>query len=288
METPNILPNELWHIIALINHNVYYILVCTCKAFKPNVDAMCYFVKSRYREEELTHVWELPNGALHSPDNDTPALVDGKNNRALWYYNGLLHRECDLPAIIIDRGGTFTEKFAKFIMPQKIAYSSSELDNEVPDKDVYYQEYYFKRGLLHRENNLPAIVGNNGTRQYLVNGKYQDRGDEPNAIDNFGRKRWYNKIGQLHRDNDLPAVITSDGSLMWYRYDVEHRDGDLPAVINADGTKIWYFHGTVHRENDLPACIYSDGRKEWYIGGYVYKTEYPNGKCTYDNMPAYL
>ena len=51
-------------------------------------------------------------------------------------------------------------------------------------------QYWYKNGLYHRDNDLPAIIFSDGD-QY-----------------------WY-KNGKINRDNDLPAVIFSDGSQIW-------------------------------------------------------------------------
>jgi hypothetical protein len=51
--------------------------------------------------------------------------------------------------------------------------------------------YYNNKNKLHRENDQPAIVWENGTKQWYVN-------------------------GQLHRENDKPAVIYADGTQYWW------------------------------------------------------------------------
>lgn len=51
---------------------------------------------------------------------------------------------------------------------------------------------WYKHGVIHRDNDLPAVYG----------------------IDNYNA--WY-KNGYLHRDNDLPAVIHPDGTQLWFK-----------------------------------------------------------------------
>jgi antitoxin component YwqK of YwqJK toxin-antitoxin module len=51
---------------------------------------------------------------------------------------------------------------------------------------------YLKNGVIHRDNDLPAVILNDGI------------------------KLWY-KNGEIHRDNDLPAVEYEDGSKYWYK-----------------------------------------------------------------------
>ena len=109
-------------------------------------------------------------------------------------------------------------------------------------------QYWYKNGLHHRDNDLPASIYSSGTQMW-----FQNR--------------------LLHRDNDLPAVITSDGSQYWYKNGLKHRDNDLPAVITSDGSQYWYKNGLKHRDNNLPALIYPSGTQYWYKDGIMY---FPN------------
>jgi antitoxin component YwqK of YwqJK toxin-antitoxin module len=118
------------------------------------------------------------NGLLHSYQ-DEPAIVADNGTYKVWYKQGKIHRDNDLPAIT---------------------------RNEV------YQEWY-RDGKLHRDNDLPAIVGTN-LREWYRNGELHRDGDEPALIDGEIRQ-WY-KNGELHRDGDEPALI--DGPLReWYK-----------------------------------------------------------------------
>ena len=80
------------------------------------------------------------------------------------------------------------------------------------------KETWYKDGVLHRDDDLPAKT----TR--------------------FGTQMWY-KEGALHRDGDKPAVIRADGSKEWWINGWPHRDGDKPAIIRGNGTKEWYENG---------------------------------------------
>jgi len=67
--------------------------------------------------------------------------------------------------------------------------------SEEDKKEIMLTDYcviFRKDGQLHRDNDLPAII-------------YDD-----------GEMRWCQN-NQLHRDNDLPAVISADGSKLWYQ-----------------------------------------------------------------------
>jgi hypothetical protein len=76
-------------------------------------------------------------------------------------------------------------------------------------------QFWYKNGKQHRDNDLPASICVNGSQHWFINGK-------------------------IHRDNDLPAVIWSDGDQFWYQNGKRHRDNDLPAVIYSNGQQHWY------------------------------------------------
>ncbi len=63
-------------------------------------------------------------------------MIDGGDQE--WYQNGQLHRDNDLPAVILTNG---TQK-------------------------------WYKNGLLHREHDLPAIIYPSGEQIWYKNGKY--------------------------------------------------------------------------------------------------------------------
>jgi hypothetical protein len=61
-------------------------------------------------------------------------------------------------------------------------------------KTVNGNIYYFENNKLHRENDLPAIIHSNGTKEWYVN-------------------------GERHRNNNLPAIESFDGEKQWYVHD---------------------------------------------------------------------
>jgi len=109
--------------------------------------------------------------------------------------------------------------------------------------DVLDNEIEYSR--LHRENDEPAIIYENGS------------------------KFWY-KNGQRHREGDEPAYISACGGKLWYKNGQPHREGDLPAKIYDDGSKCWYKNGQIHREGDEPAEIYANGSEYWYKNNKFY------------------
>jgi antitoxin component YwqK of YwqJK toxin-antitoxin module len=86
---------------------------------------------------------------------------------------------------------------------------------------------WYKDGLLHRDDDKPAIIYVGGDKLWFQNGK-------------------------LHRDGDKPAGIHEDSTIKeWYQNGECHRDGDKPAVIHSDGYKEWYKNGErYHHDTD--------------------------------------
>jgi hypothetical protein len=106
------------------------------------------------------------------------------------------------------------------------------------DGDTYYQFC----GLLHRDNDLPAVIQEDGTQMWYMNGKQ-------------------------HRDNDRPAVIWANGTQIWFSDDQVYRANGLPTYVGVDGTQQWHVGHVLHRDNDLPAVIRADGSQQWWTHG---------------------
>lgn len=95
-------------------------------------------------------------------------------------------------------------------------------------------------GILHRDNDLPAIVYPNGSA------------------------KWF-KEHKLHRDNDQPAIVFEDGSQFWFTDGKKTRSNGLPAVLWADGDVEYWLDNKLHNPEG-PACT-RDSKKEYYIDG---------------------
>lgn len=130
---------------------------------------------------------------------------------------------------------------------------------------------WFKNGLKHRDDDLPAIEWLNGTREWYKNGLRHRDTDNPSVIWSYGTIEWY-KNGKRHRDNDMPAVIHADGSKEWYTNGLCHRDGDFPAIVWADRTELYYKQGKIHRSGNKYAVIVpKHNMYEWWIDGTQYR-----------------
>jgi antitoxin component YwqK of YwqJK toxin-antitoxin module len=154
-------------------------------------------------------------------------------------------------------------KHTNFILECKVVLSDKEIEWFESKKinlklleeykiDEYGNQFWYKNGKFHRDNDLPAMI-------------FSD-----------GRQFWF-KNGQMHRDNDLPATIYPNGQLQeWFQNGKFHRDNDLPAVIFSNGHQSWYNNGEIHRDNDLPAIILANGHQYWYKNDLIYCQMKPN------------
>jgi hypothetical protein len=118
--------------------------------------------------------------------------------------------------------------------------------NEIPKdftgivEDSHRSKFWYRKGVLHREDGGPAIIYSGGTRAWYQNGK-RHRVDAPAIEDAFS------------------------GHQLWYQNDVFHRD-DGPAFIVPGETRKWYQRGRLHR-TDGPAVIWNDGKVDYFING---------------------
>jgi hypothetical protein len=102
-------------------------------------------------------------------------------------------------------------------------------------------KWWYKDGVLHRDDDLPAFERSDGSKSWWHNGKRHRDGDRPAVECPNGLKYWY-EHGKLHRAGDLPAIEWSDGSKEWYNNDKRHRVGG-PALMIHRGPTSWYFEG---------------------------------------------
>jgi hypothetical protein len=92
-------------------------------------------------------------------------------------------------------------------------------------------ERWLKNGVLHREDDLPAVRWLTGSMEWWVNGNRHRTNGKPAYI-TIGRREWW-ETGERHRDKDLPAV--EDDNLCQHQWFVRNqptraKPGDHPVV----------------------------------------------------------
>jgi hypothetical protein len=164
-----VLPIEIWRDIALRDPQVYHSLAQVIRGLVRRKQDMRHFTKY-YKEFDS---YALPNGTHHIIDDETPSIIIGNVG---WWFSSMY-------GIGIDD----------------------------------YSSIWFDNGEIHRDGDMPAIVGRDGKAMWCQHGK-------------------------LHRDGDEPAVVGFDEGAMWYQHGKLHRDHGRPAVVgirDADHCEYW-------------------------------------------------
>ena len=101
---------------------------------------------------------------------------------------------------------------------------------------------WFKNGVTHRDNDLPAVICKNGTKEWWVNGQRHREDDKPAIVHKHGMKKWYYN-NMLHRSHDKPAIVQTLVNEWWIR-GKRHRNYGKPAEVwNASEHNFWWLHG---------------------------------------------
>lgn len=169
-------------------------------------------------------IW-YKNGLLHRSNNKfgipQPAIIH-ENGDLEWYQYGMLHRSDNLPSIIyinkkyhlnfqwyqyglLHRDDDFYGKSQPaIILCSKCCYIYKSLDNKYDScyKSILF--VYYKNGLKHRNNDLPAVI----------------------KCHNLKKAEYWYQYGKLHRNNYfrgklLPAVIKLNGKKKYYKNGVK-------------------------------------------------------------------
>lgn len=219
-----------------------------------NINFALSFLKEKLEEvcdenkmvsyDELDLALYQMNIYLEQPneEKDEQILEEQEDGTLRWSKNGVLHREENLPAMIVNEkfeskmlfavDGKLHRTDGPAYLHVKKLWIEDERDYEEVSCSIYYEN-----GQIHRDNG-PAI-------RDMIRGEIA-----------FYRR------GFLHK-TDGPAVSTTTMTV-WYIGGQRHRI-DGPAFISPKG-KSWWINGKRHRE-DGPAVEYSNGNKEWWSNG---------------------
>lgn len=175
-----------------------------------------------------------------------------------------------------------TQNLPNGTVPVTATATATDMGTLVNGSRVWYKVAVDGELVLHRDNDLPAVVYANGTEAWFQDGQLHRGRDLPAIVCANGSKFWC-KRGKLHRGHDMPAaIIATDGAPVplgpqgtwaqaWYWNGELHREGDEPAIIDAWGNKVWYQHGKRHRNKHEPAIVSSAGLPvAWYRHGEEY------------------
>ena len=238
------------------------------------------------------------NGVLHSYDDKPAEIRYGRF--AVWYKNGKLHRDCDLPAYIDLK---HPKTYLKWYKNGKIhrdgdkpaVIENSKRKGQIGDVSVSREniiEIWYKNGSMHRDNDLPAYIDGN-TQKWCQNGLLHREGDLPAFIEcdtdiyNYNQEpdyslSWY-RNGLLHRENDKPARVSGNREHVFLFteknlpkpadiYEQRYLDShDLPCYFWGRVRLEWLQDGVYHREGDKPAIRHDPSYAVWYKKGEKYR-----------------
>jgi len=124
---------------------------------------------------------------------------------------------------------SYTDKYKHFNSYKngKLHSFTDENGEYLPARVTSYgDKIWCKEGLIHRENDLPALIEKDDRRQeWRINGKLHREGDLPSII-YLNRYCEYYKNGKTHRDDDengnpQPALIEHHKQIRFFKNDIE-------------------------------------------------------------------
>ncbi len=127
-------------------------------------------------------------------------------------------------------------------------------------------EYQLPNGWLHSSNDQPAILWNDGGKEWYYNNKRHRDDDKPALTGKKGSQEW-SLFGKTHRSDNKPAIVWFDGTQEWFINGFRSRTRDhefLPTEVRSDGTLVWHNNNKLDSFNDHPSIIRLDGTREWY------------------------
>ncbi len=111
----------------------------------------------------------------------------------------------------------------------------------IKEGKLYINDQLHVDGRKHSVNDEPSYITTHG-KYWHQHGKLHRDNDLPARIDNDGYQVWY-QHGQVHRDNDKPAVVWIGHTQAWFQHGKRHRDNGCPAQIeHTDGKESKYIY----------------------------------------------
>ena len=195
-----------------------------------------------YKDERIYEIFSKygnPKNSLNKQEHIELDKKQREDNSIKEYKDkqGRLHRENDLPAVVVDK------------------------------KNKKYEKWY-KHGFLHRENDKPAIINSNGIREWWYEGVPHRENDKPAVIHPDGTKEWWYN-GKRHRENDKPAVVNvKTNKEEWWYNGKRHRENYEPAIIernweNVIFRKKYFYKGKKQENGDMFFGIFKKLKKEY-------------------------
>lgn len=203
-------------------------------------------IKSDIWDEFEIQIWLNELGVIDERENGEASVIaynDDSIKVKLWFKDGKLHRENDLPAAIC-------------------------YDYYIDGKEA--KKSWYKDGKLHRENDLPAVIDDispfTNLEAWHKDGFYYRESDKPAVIcydkqGNIEEKHWVNEDGWVcQRDSDEPSTIEY------------YPNGNVKAEYYYKNTEITHYIKYFSNGNIKKMTNYKKGEtllKEFYKNGKI-------------------
>lgn len=146
----------------------------------------------------------------------------------------------------------------------------------VKDGETIFSRRWIVNGLIHRDNDLPAVEYASGTSLWYKHGKLHREDDGPAVYSQTETEWWVN--GQRHREDNLPAVIVNSIKKEYWLNGQRHRTNG-PAIINNDSKTNKYFVNGVEIKEEALGLFHqyekTDNESDWNLDD-----------CTYEGISA--
>ena len=252
-------------------------------------------------------VWVDDAGEPHraGPQPDLPAIVHGDGSRQ-WLRHGKHFREGGLPHEVDadgvphwydDHGVRLHLRDAHFVrMMARVTSLKATIRKWFEDgvcRHEIFEEHagvvdgkplvltseawFDAQGKEHREDDLPAVIDDDGTKWWYTHGVLVKR------VDADGTEQWVDDQKRKHRGGGLPAIVEPSGAKWWYT----HGELQKSVVTTPEGDVLTRdADGLLHSFDDAPSKVCKDGTKHWHVRGVHGRAdgkahvEEPVGACT--------
>lgn len=155
-----------------------------------------------------------------------------------WYKSGVRYRGSGKPTTIQKSG---KKQWWTFNVEENLYHIKCDDGTLLWQRDDQWLELW-----LHRDNDLPAVIRPDGT------------------------KEWWSR-GERHRDNNLPAILHVNGDGEYYQHGYKHRDNNPAVSVHIDDQLLeqWWQRGDLVREiRRLPSNLVQE---QWWDKGTLVK-----------------
>jgi hypothetical protein len=121
---------------------------------------------------------------------------------------------------------------------------------------------YFKDGVFHRDDDLPAVIYKNGQKEWWINGKLERRNANPVVIFENKSELWFSTLSEdddYHHNTYFYYNDAGKGDYSNSKKVMTHLGFFMPEEMYSNKTQYFYREKLLHRDPeygvDMPAVI---------------------------------